>query len=797
MKWLWRGLGLVAVLLILVGSAGWFWLRTSLPETRGILAVNGPTAPVEIIRDKDGVPHIFAETETDAFFALGFVHAQDRLWQMEMNRRVPQGRVAEVIGERGLGIDRFMRTLGVGRLAEASLAGLSAEARRALDAYAAGVNSWIARHRGSLPPEFLLLQHDPEPWRPVDSIVWGGLMSLQLSGNWRRELLRAQLARKIDAEALSVLYPGYPAQAPITLQRQAGLYRRLPLDQLRAALPSETRHVSASNQWVVDGRRSETGKPILANDPHLGFSAPGLWYLVRIETPELAVTGGTVPGVPFVILGHNRRIAWGFTTTNGDQQDLFIEKLDPADPSRYLTPDGPQPFVTRTEVIRVRGDADVAMTVRETRHGPVLNDVIGDAPAVAGEGHVLVLAAAFLNGENHTAEAGYRLNHAGNWSEFKAALSHWQAPQQNMVYADVDGNIGFYAPARIPIRGKGDGFMPVPGWTGEHDWMGFIPFDRLPQAYNPADGVLVNANNRITAPDYPYLISREWEAPYRARRIEQLLAERPKFSLGGTAALQSDALSLAARELLPRMLRAEPSDPKGRAAHDLLAAWDGRMDRTRPEPLLFTAWLRELSRLLYAPLLGEHLKDYMRLRPQVLGGMLAEGGRWCADPAAGDASDGCDRRIVQALADALAKLSARYGDDITAWRWGDAHRAVFRHRVLELVPVVGRHATFGAATHGGDYTVNRGTTAFADDDDPFRHVHGAGLRAVYDLSDLSRSLFMQAAGQSGNPLSSHYGDLNRRWADSEYLVLGHGRETLLAKGGRRLVLTPMEAEERK
>ena len=794
-KWLLRGLGAVLILILTGAGGGWLWLRSSLPQLEGTIRLAGPGAAIEVLRDKDGVPHIFAETDRDAYFALGFVHAQDRLFHMEMTRRIPAGRLSELVGENGLRIDRFMRTLGIAPRAEQSLAALSPEVRAAIDAYSAGVNAWLAQRSGALPPEFVMLRHEPEPWRPVDSVMWGAFMALQLTGNWRQELLRARLAETLDADTLAMLFPPYPGDAPVTAETRAALFRTLPLDRLEAQLPDEAKQTTASNNWVVAGARSASGKPMLANDTHLGFSAPIIWYMVRIETPELAVTGATVPGVPFVVLGHNRRIAWGLSTTNGDLQDIFIERLDPDDPTRYLTPDGPMPFRQRTETIRVRGGDNVTLTVRETRHGPVLSDLIDDAGALAGDGHVLSLAASFLNGKNRTAEAVYRLNRAQDWSSFAAALRHWQGPQQNILYADVDGNVGFIAPGRIPVRKTGNGFMPAPGWTGSHDWTGFVPFDELPRVFNPARGVIVNANNRITAPGYRHFISREWEAPFRAQRIEDMLGASQKHSAQDFAAMQADTLSLAARELVPVLLRTEPANARARQAVDMLAAWDGRMNKTEAAPLIFAAWTLELSQALFAPLTGNRLRTYLRLRPLVLARMLGDGDRWCDDPDTRQTTEACTDRLAATLSRALARLTDKFGEDMTRWRWGAAHRAVFRNRVLEHVPVYGPYTEIAVATDGGDYTVSRGTQILSDENNPFRHVHGAVFRGIYDLADLSRSRFMQPVGQSGNPLSPHYDDLNRRWANFDYLVLGIPRKDLLSGGARRLVLTPAGATE--
>ena len=547
------------ILLLLVLGGGYLYLRSSLPQVEGRVTVQGLNAPVTIARDADGVPLITASDDADAAFGLGFAHAQDRLFQMETMRRYGAGRLAEIFGTRSVGIDTQMRVLGLYRLAEASFSHLSAPMRRTLEAYAAGVNAFLATRRGALPPEFQLLRLTPEPWRPADSLVWGKMMDLELTGNYRGELLRARLARSLSPEQLAFLYPNYPKEAPTTLAELAAIYRRLPLDPLYAGLAPEIGPTYASNNWVVDGAHSASGKPLLANDPHLGFSAPGVWYLARLKTPEREIAGGTAPGVPLVVIGHNDRIAWGFTTTASDVADLFIEKLDPNDPGRYLTPEGSAPFEIRKETIAVRDAAPIALTIRSTRHGPVLSDML---PAGTVEtGYVLALAATFLTDDDPSAEALWSASRASNWNEFREAFKRFVAPQQNIVFADTSGEIGFIAPGRIPIRRNGNGWLPMPGWTGEYDWTGFIPFAELPQGSNPASGRFVSANNKIVPDTYPYFLSRDWDLPNRAERINELLAAEPRPVAGGE---RRDPGRYAVDSGTPPGAADEPHRPQGR-----------------------------------------------------------------------------------------------------------------------------------------------------------------------------------------------------------------------------------------
>ncbi len=789
-RWLLRPLLIIGLPLVLIVGGILYWLSTSLPETSGTIALAGLAAPVEILRDKDGIPHIFAESDTDAMFALGFVHAQDRLWQMEQMRRFGSGRLSEIVGEETLPLDRFARTVGIARLAEAAVGRLEPEMRAGLDSYTAGVNAYLAHQRGAWPPEFMLLGLTPEPWRPSDTLIWGELMAVQLSGHWNRELLRATLLKSLTPDQVDELWPPYPEKAPTTLAAASPPLQGLPLERLAALSAAFVGH-GASNAWVVDGAHSESGKPLLAHDPHLPFSLPILWYLVRIETPSLHLAGVTTPGVPLVILGHNDRIAWAMTTTGGDVEDLFVEKLDPDDPERYLTPDGPRPFRTRTEIIQVRGKEPVTLRVRETRHGPVISDVVENAKAATERGTVLALAATWLDPDNRIAEAIYHIDKARNWDDFLAALKAFNAPEQNLVYADVDGHIGFYAAGDVPIRKAGDGRLPVEGWSGEHDWSGMIPLAELPHGLDPPSGRFATTNNKVTPSGYAYAITRDgWDAPYRAERLDELLAAIPKATLDAFANMQADIISLAARELLPLLLDVETSDPEARAARERMRRWDGVMDRNRGEPLIFTAWLAELTRGLFEAKLGANFRRFFAERPELVAGVFAHHPEWCAKEDATPQSGDCRARSGEAFARALAWLAQRYGSDAGLWRWGDAHQAQFTNRVFEHIPLLGALLDVRLPVDGGNFTLNRGGFMLNNERAPFADIHGAGFRALYDLKDLVLSRFMIATGQSGNPFSRHFTDLVRRWREFDYVKLAGSREELTAAGAERLRLVP-------
>lgn len=751
----------LAVLAILVAGGlggGFFYLRSGLPQVEGQVALPGLAAAVSVQRDSNGVPYIKAASATDGWYALGFVHAQDRLWQMDFQRRIGAGRLSEVMGSASLGFDRYMRTLGLYRTAERNLEAIAPETRAALDAYAAGVNAYIASRKSAPAVEFLLLRYQPEPWRPVDSLIWGRMMALQLSDNMRQELLRARLSRRLSPQQLADLYP-------TTLRReQPTTIAGLDIDRLWAALPMDLMSAGASNEWVVDGQRSQTGKPILANDPHLRYIMPNLWYLARVTTPEGSLAGATVPGIPFFILGHNDFVAWGMTTTHGDTQDLFVERVDQDDSTRYHTADGVKTFMTRVETIEVRGQAPETLTVRETVHGPVVSDILTGTGGVASNGDVLSLSFSGLAPDDRTADAFLAINRAKDWSEFLTALRSFHSPLQNFAYADQGGNIGFAVAGRVPQRRGGDGRLPSPGWSGTHEWKGWVDFDRLPRLYNPPGGLIVNANNKPGPDAVVGMLGADWEQTYRARRIQDLLAIDPRQTVDGVQNMQSDSLSLPARDLLAILTQVEPHDDRGRRAVAMLKSWDGRMSRNKAEPLIFSAWLRELNRALYADELGPLFQDYWDLRPDVVELMLTQRRQWCDDVAT-NTPETCEGRIAVALERALEWMTQRFGGSTANWRWGEAHAARLPHPVLGKVWPISRWADLTIPADGDNFTVNRAGGVTRDDDAPFASVHGPSYRAVYDLADLDNSRFMQASGQSGHLLSPHYSDLNRRWRD--------------------------------
>lgn len=776
-----------AVLILVVGAAAVLWaaLQGTLPQTEGRRTLPGLAGEVTVLRDARGIPTIRADGADDAYAALGFLHAQDRLWQMEMMRRFGQGRLSQVAGKATLRIDRFARALDLHGRAARMVPRLPENVREALAAYADGVNAFLESRRGPLPVEFQLTGVEPAPWRPADSLVWGKLMALRLSGDWRTEQLKSRLLQRLAPDRVADLLPGHgdsPASLTAAELAAAGDAPRRLADA--AAPPAALSAPDASNAWTLAGARTAGGAPILANDPHLGLRLPATWYMARIETPDLTLAGATAPGVPFHVLGHNGTAAWGLTTTHADSMDLIALEPDPADPeTRYLTADGPKPY--ESEVVEIPlGDGEKELFERRsTVFGPVLPD---ETPRVA-------LQWAALKAPDRTATALYRLNRATDRADFEAAARRFDAPVQNLFYADRHGTTAMAVAGRLPERAPGrSGALPRPSDAPDAAWRGVTDPADTPVAANPADGVIANANNKaLAAAAAPYPIARDWPAPYRYARVrERLAATSEDHTPQDSAAVQQDVVSRAARDLLPHML--EAADPDGELARDALArlaVWDGAMTRDAAAPAIYRAWIDELARVLAEDELGPDFQRWWRADPAFLETALTRKTVWCDDVRTPTTED-CGWALATSLARATARLKDRLGADIASWRWGALHVAPLGHRLFRYVPVLGTLAGRPIETPGGDHTANRGRTEDPGSDTPFAHVHGAGLRAVYDLSAPDDSLFALAGGQSGNPVSPHYADGVVPWRDGRYFRIPGRTGDIAATDLERLILQP-------
>jgi penicillin amidase len=775
---------MLAVAVAAVGA----YVALAQPKTSGTLTLKGAQAELRIERDADGIPTIQAANAHDLFFGLGVAHAQDRLWQMETHRRIAAGRLAEAFGPAALDADRFLRALAVRRAAEAQWDRTQGEAREALQAYAQGVNAVLAGSLAAPPPEFLILGlgRQPEPWTPVDSLAWSIMMAWDLGGNWSTELLRLRLALRLDRARIDQLLPPYPGEAPPQVLDYPAFYRSLKLDSEVAAIDALTGRLLAtapesgiegvgSNNWVLSGQRTDTGRPLLANDPHLKLSAPALWYFARLKAPGYDVAGATLPGLPGVVLGQNAQVAWGFTNTGPDVQDLYLERIKAEDPMQYQTPEGWARFEAWQETIKVKGRPDVIMTVRSTRHGPVISDAGVTDDLIGAKGrpaYAIAMRWTALDPDVDPMGVTLRMNRAASVDEFIAAAQSWVAPMQNMVVADAAGRIAFVAPGRVPQRHPDNdlmGLAPAPGWDPRYDWAGWLPFELLPQERDPAKGYIATANQRVVPADHPAFISSSWALPHRQHRIEQVLDAKPRHTLDDLRRLQADEKSLAAPRALDWIRRAPSRHPLAGSAQQQLAGFDGTMAADRAAPLIYWAWMRHLTLRV--------LGDDLRIVPDkhigsrsffdaVDGILERDDASWCDDNRT-PAAETCLQQAGAALDAALDELQALQGPDPAAWRWGRAHQARAEHRPFSKVAPLARFFELRAPVGGDTYTVNASRVNLKADGVTGEHYlneHGPSLRALYDLGDRSRSRFMHSSGQSGLPWSAHYRNLLPGWA---------------------------------
>jgi penicillin amidase len=784
-------------LLFVISLGGSVW-RPGTVGAQGASPIHGLTGPVTIERDAAGVAHVRAGSEVDAHFGLGYAHAQDRLWQMEFQRRLGNGRLAEILGESALGIDSLFRTVGTHRSAAAAWARLSSEEQRPIKAYVAGVNAYLGGPDRQLPPGFTILGIEPEPWRPEDVLVWSKVLFWGVSSNWDKELLRAQLIAKLgDPAKAAQLMPAYTEDGPTIIpgtEMTARVRRGKGSNNAGASAPRLDSSVVSgllelnrriegqtglgaegfgSNNWVIGGERTTTGRPILANDPHLTSQIPANWYLARLTGGDLDVIGATVPGTPGVAIGHNGYISWGLTTTNVDSQDLYIERVNDRNEAEFRGEW--EPLVVVPETIKVKGKPDVNLSVRISRHGPLISDVINPA------GQPLALRWTGNDPTDNGILAGLAYNRARDWREFLEGSRVNRPFDQNYVFADYRGNIGYIAAATIPMRPKGDdGRLPVEGWTGEHEWSGYAPFAELPKLYNPPQGYIVSANNKVTGDDYPHLIGTNFAAPYRAARVIEMIKRKPKLSPEDMEAMQGDVVALHARKLLPTMLRTRPADKRAKLAIEMLSAWDMGVTGDSARAAIFEAWYLKLGERLFADelydsTLGDKLwltySEHIYHVGMALESALEKNTRWC-DDARTPQVETCADTLTTALTEGLAKMSEAQGtDDIQAWRWDRAHHALFPHNPFDKNPQLKTVFSRSIPNGGDKFTVN---VASVFQWDEYNQLHSAQYRQIVDHDAISNSRFMIAPGQSGNPQSPHYDDLLERWRQLKYLPMRFG-----------------------
>jgi penicillin amidase len=787
------GLAGLLALLIVAAAAGRWWLGRGTPDLEADGTIAGLAAPVEVWRDSMGVPHVWAASEADLFRAMGYVHAQDRLFQMEMFRRVADGRLAEMLGAELVETDRFLRTVGMGRAAGEHERLLAPEQRAMLQAYADGVNAWTQARRGTLPPEFVTLRVRPEPWTVGNSLSIAKIMAWDLA-EWNLGLDLQGAVDAVGEERAADLFPAYPdsglnilgddarwrgrgegapAAAAAPVPRVSG---RVPLPRVPPLALEILDGVSiarASNSWVIGGERTASGKPILANDMHLALRAPPIWYLAALHGGGLNVTGMTLPGVPVVVAGHSDRVAWGFTNAYVDDTDFFVEEVNPDEPNRYRTPSGWAEMTVRVDTIRVKGAEPVLHTVRWTRNGPVLSDV-------ERRGGDRVLSMRWASHEP-SGEVGALLgmNRARSADEFLQALRGFDNPHQNVVFADADGRFGYWMAGRVPVRRGGDGVLPVPGWTGEGEWTGWLDFDQHPHVLEPADGFVVTANNRQVGPEYPHHISAQWADPFRAMRIRQLVEAGSRFTADEVAAQQMDVRDVWALGHLPRAVAAAERAGDSASA-GLLRGWDGQAGTGSRPAALFYTWYDELRARVGHDEFGDARVYFPR---SAFDRLLAAGGGAWADDVRTPEVETLDALEVEAMRTAVERVDGR--------AWGELHTVTVAHpmgSVAALERILGLNiGPFPSA--GATHTVN--VAGWGGREPPFRVGHGASQRHVVDMADVDGAGgFVLPGGQSGVPFSRHYADQMPLWRDGRLWRIPLDRDAAAARAVARMTLRP-------
>jgi penicillin amidase len=902
---------LLIVAVLLAGVALGVVVQRGFPQRTGTATLSGLSGDVEVVRDASGIPQVYASTPADLFAAEGWLHASERMWQMEIWRRLGAGRLAELFGRAEVKSDAFVRTLGWRQAAARDLAAADPATRQALDAYASGVNAWLSTHRmGSLPFVVTgllgagggLAGYTPEPWTALDTLTWAKVEAWSLGGNMDTEVFNALLAGRVDAQAVDELTPplsrpGWPvivptgapgsggagaagsagatasedatasagavgtaaatpdgagttgATAPAALAT-AGSSTTGPAttalldiaglgDQVAAAAGFASAGQAGpaglgSNDWVVSGAHTASGHPMLANDPHLGVMMPSIWYMIGLHCRPVTVAcpydvaGVSFPGAPGVILGHNARIAWGFTNVNPDVEDLFMEKPDPSDPTRYLYEGKSLPFTTRTETIRVAGAPDVTLTVRSTVHGPVVSDVEDVLkPAALGGGGlgqpgVLYALRWTATAEvQRTFESVLALDRATDWTSFRDALRTWDAPSQNVVYADVDGHIGYQMPGLVPMRKAGNGSAPVPGWDGSHDWTGYVPFGELPYLYDPPSGMIATANNAAVDTKFPHFIGQDWSPGYRAERILQLLAATPKLTQADMRRIQGDTLVLQAQPFQAALVASPvaPITADGRTVLERVRAWDDTCGTESVGCAAYHVFAYHLLRDVFDPRLAASGKEGLaRLfvgterSAEVLIQLLGQpDSRWWDDPAT-PARETRDQVLTQALDQAGADLRSAFGDP-SGWTWGQLHTVTFREPSLGESGIGPLEAAFDRGPYpvaGAPEAVDQSyfdlsrayPDPYADKPQPapgndasgmrtlFEMVAGPSYRFVIDMGDLDGATIMQTTGQSGVPYDAHYGDLIADWLANRDVALPFTRAVVEASAAQRMTLVP-------
>lgn len=816
--WLFRTTVAFFVLALMIGALTYYFASRSLPDYSTRLIVPGISAPIEIVRDNANVPHILGQTDTDSMFGLGYAHAQDRLWQMIMLRRTAQGRLSEVFGERTLSIDRMMRRLDLYQLSVQAVQVQDPAARDALQSYAAGVNTRLqeisqeALGRGA--PELFLFSNRIAPWQPADSLAVIKLMALQLSSHLELEVLTARASLTLASDRLRDIIPDGPGAGIAALPAYASIIGDIPRLAQTTPLPDhplspfkERAFASASNAWAAAPIRSASGGTLLANDPHLGFTAPTIWYLARIALSTGDVIGATIPGLPIVMSGRSDVLGWGLTSAYADDQDVFLEQLNPDNPKEYLTPDGYKPFKTRASIIQIKDEPSETIDLRWTDNGPVLPPEHYSLGAISRAGYVTSIQWTALSPTDTSFSAALNMMKAANVEGAIAAMERFIAPAQNLTLADVDG-IALKTVGALPARNPNhqtQGRMPSPGWLAVNQWQGRLPYRTNPEFLAPTGGILGNTNNKVVDRPFPEHVSFYYSDNQRILRWRRLMQNRAVHTRESFIEAQLDTVSNTAVTLLSLigadLWFAKATAPEGtperqrQTALTMLAAWNGEMNEHLPEPLIYAAWVRALQSRLIADELGPLASEFTQLEPLFVERVYRDiegASAWC-DVLQSSPIETCADISRLALDDALVWINDRYGPALESLRWGDAHQATHDHQVMGAIPVLKWFVNIRQSTSGGDNTLQRGRT-IGKGPDPFLNVHGAAYRGVYDFGDPDSSVFVTSTGQSGHPLSRYYDDLGELWRRGEYIPMSLDIELARAAQVGTTVLEPQAAQ---
>ncbi len=809
--WLMRITLSVAAVAGLLVSFAYFFLSRSLPDYSKTVEFSHVTEEIEIVRDTANVPHIFGKNDQDTLFALGYVHAQDRLWQMTMLRRTAQGRLSELFGAKTLTVDMVVRRLGIYSASQASLSALRPDTIAKLEAYAKGVNARLEEinlgNSGRGAPELFLFSNSIAPWSPTDSLAIIKLMGLQLSSHLESEVLRARVSLILDDDLLKDLLPDVPGSGVAELNDFASMFPSLLKQHASVAMPKHSLSPfksialsGASNAWAALPGRSASRGTLLANDPHLGLTAPSIWYLARLELETGGVIGGTIPGLPVILVGRSASLGWGLTTANVDDTDVYIEKLNPANPNEYQSLDGFVPFFKKQSIIEIKGQKPVTLDMLWTENGPVLPASHYNLGAITPEGHVTSVAWTLLSGQDTSFEAAFDIMVSGSVQAAMTASQTYIAPGQNLTLADKSQiamrTIGAL-PKRDP-RHQSKGRMPTAGWLAVNRWQGMFDASVNPVFLNPTGGILGNTNNKYIDRPFPEHISYDWGDTQRVQRWTRLMQNREVHTRDSFIEAQLDSVSPTARALLPLIgaelwfqsenAPANTSLGRRQVALELLANWNGEMNEHLPEPLIYAAWIRALQIRLIEDELGPLHEEFTQVEPLFIEKVyrdIAGAGQWC-DVAQSTPVETCAEIARLALDDALAGLEKTYGSEITALRWGEAHQATHDHPVLGNIPVLKWFVNIRQSTSGGDNTLQRGKT-IGTGPNPYLNVHAGAYRGVYDFADPDSSVYIISTGQSGHPLSRHYDDLGELWRRGEYVPMS--LDETLARAGATGITT--------